>query len=369
MAKQAATNANPSGAFAPPQHGTRPLRVALLWTPHTLIGPAAAVVDVVRSLHALGQLRAQEKGPGVVWRWMSPPGHRPPDLLDARNDPTYSAFRGVADLWVLPGWMAHSGPHMDQLIRMAHPMLALYQKAMASGAHSVAVGNGSVFAAASGWLAGRPTTVHWAFALSLLRQCPQAQMVNDQAWIRHDRLWSCAAPVSATELFLQALSTTRASELAAAVTPLLLPTPERQIVAPKIVEEAHLRPVPSGCVARAKHWLQEHLIQPYDLQQMAEAAATSPRSLQRHFLSAEGQTPWQYLCALRIARAKVLLETSYLPIEQVAQACGYSDAGTFRRIFIKHTQTLPAVYRERHRLRTLRPHWTADGQHPAQQGL
>lgn len=359
MAKLTASSAKPSGTAPTHSNDNRPLCVALLWTPQTLMGPAAAVVDVIRSLHALLQMRATEPTPAVVWRWVGMPGQRTPDLLDARHDPTYLAFRGMADVWVLPGWMANSGPHMDQLIRLASPMLAPYKKAMASGAHSVAVGNGSVFAAAAGLLAGQPTAAHWAFVPSLLRQCAQVQLVNDRPLTGKDQIWSCAAPVSATELFLQTLNKTRAAELATAVTPLLLHRPERQTVVLQIIQDAHQRQVPSGCVARARHWMQAHLVEPYDIDQLAEAAATSPRSLQRHFRSAEGQTPWQYLCSLRITRAKVLLETTYLPVEQVAQACGYSDAGTFRRVFTKLTLVLPAAYRESHRLRALRPHWSA----------
>ena len=59
----------------------------------------------------------------------------------------------------------------------------------------------------------------------------------------------------------------------------------------------------------------------------------------------------------RMTRAKVLLETTYLSIEQVAQACGYTDTGSFRRVFQKITGGLPALYREQYRLRTSRRRW------------
>ena len=58
-----------------------------------------------------------------------------------------------------------------------------------------------------------------------------------------------------------------------------------------------------------------------------------------------------------MARARVLLETTYVSVEQVAQMCGYQDAGTFRRIFQRQTKELPAAYRERYRLRTSRKRW------------
>jgi transcriptional regulator GlxA family with amidase domain len=52
-----------------------------------------------------------------------------------------------------------------------------------------------------------------------------------------------------------------------------------------------------------------------------------------------------------------LLETTYVSVEQIAQMCGYQDAGTFRRIFQRLANELPAAYRERYRLRTSRKNW------------
>lgn len=89
----------------------------------------------------------------------------------------------------------------------------------------------------------------------------------------------------------------------------------------------------------------------------AGAAATSPRTLLRHFASTLGQSPLDYLHGLRVARARILLETTYSSGEQVAHMCGYQDLGTFRRIFVAATGELPATYREHNRLRTSRKRW------------
>lgn len=64
-----------------------------------------------------------------------------------------------------------------------------------------------------------------------------------------------------------------------------------------------------------------------------------------------------YLHGLRVARARILLETTYSSVEQVAHMCGYQDLGTFRRIFVAATGELPATYREHNRLRTSRKRW------------
>jgi transcriptional regulator GlxA family with amidase domain len=90
---------------------------------------------------------------------------------------------------------------------------------------------------------------------------------------------------------------------------------------------------------------------------LAQAVATSPRTLLRHFASSQQQSPLLYLQGLRMARARVLLETTYLPVDQLALACGYTDAGTFRRHFLRAAGELPAAYRQHNRLRTSRARW------------
>ena len=53
----------------------------------------------------------------------------------------------------------------------------------------------------------------------------------------------------------------------------------------------------------------------------------------------------------------MLLQTTYLPVEEVGRASGLLSPGTFRRVFLKHTGEKPTDYRQRYRLRTQRPRW------------
>ena len=55
--------------------------------------------------------------------------------------------------------------------------------------------------------------------------------------------------------------------------------------------------------------------------------------------------------------AQALLQTTYLTVENVAQQCGYSDTGSFRKVFVRLCGVTPGVYRARFRLRTTRKQW------------
>jgi Response regulator containing CheY-like receiver domain and AraC-type DNA-binding domain len=55
------------------------------------------------------------------------------------------------------------------------------------------------------------------------------------------------------------------------------------------------------------------------------------------------------LHALRVERAKVLLEQTRQSIEQIAAAVGYADISSFRRVFARHVALTPAQCRRQFR--------------------
>jgi transcriptional regulator GlxA family with amidase domain len=52
-----------------------------------------------------------------------------------------------------------------------------------------------------------------------------------------------------------------------------------------------------------------------------------------------------------VERAKALLETTHLSFDEIVERCGYSDSGSFRKLFKRATAMTPGDYRDRYRLR------------------
>src|SRR5260370_42034369 len=80
---------------------------------------------------------------------------------------------------------------------------------------------------------------------------------------------------------------------------------------------------------------------------MAPAAGLERRTLLRRFASATGMTPSEYCRAVRIARARELLEGGDTSQKQIAQSLGYKDVASFARVFRKSVGLAPGAYRKR----------------------
>ncbi len=82
------------------------------------------------------------------------------------------------------------------------------------------------------------------------------------------------------------------------------------------------------------------------LASVASAFGCSERTVRRRFLAAHGVTPQQYALTKRIDRACELLHFSRLPIEEIAEECGFSDRYYFTRTFSRLRGMGPAAFRD-----------------------
>lgn len=81
-----------------------------------------------------------------------------------------------------------------------------------------------------------------------------------------------------------------------------------------------------------------------DLDSAAKTLHTSGRSLRRH-LAASGTSYQQVLDEVRKRLALQYLETTHLPLFEIAQLLGFSDPSNFRRAFLRWTGKAPGFYR------------------------
>jgi AraC family transcriptional activator FtrA len=121
---------------------------------------------------------------------------------------------------------------------------------------------------------------------------------------------------------------------------------QAQFIDKPVGEEAH------PWLSRLLEWTHTRLHKQVTVEQLAREAHTSKRTLSRRFAETTGMSPLRWITVLRVRRAKDLLETTTLSIEDVAEQCGFGSAAALRHHFRNRVKLSPNIYRDRfHQMR------------------
>ena len=96
---------------------------------------------------------------------------------------------------------------------------------------------------------------------------------------------------------------------------------------------------------RVRDYIDAHLSQPLTLGELAEVAALSEYHFSRMFRLSFGRAPHAWVAEQRLARARLLLRTTSLPLAQIAADCGYANAAHFSHRFRDAHGAAPNAYR------------------------
>ncbi len=96
---------------------------------------------------------------------------------------------------------------------------------------------------------------------------------------------------------------------------------------------------------RCLELLRARLSEDISLDELAAEARLSPFHFARMFKQSVGVPPRVYLTRLRLEKACELLETTDLPVTEIAQEVGYSSNQVLARVFTKHRRISPTDYR------------------------
>jgi iron complex transport system substrate-binding protein len=104
--------------------------------------------------------------------------------------------------------------------------------------------------------------------------------------------------------------------------------------------------------AQAMRYMDEHYEQNLTLESIADTLNYSPGHLSARFKEQTGESPIHYLIQVRIRHAAELLVSTDAPLQQIAQAVGYSDVYYFSRIFKKYCGLSPVRFQKLERGRS-----------------
>lgn len=251
-------------------------------------------------------------------------------------------LRGIraSDVLVLPGVFAATERTVDHLLAQGEIARALdvLARGAAKGAMLAASCSATFVLAASGILDGQRATTTWWLAPAFARRFPQVTLAADRMVVEVDRVLTAGSAFAHADLMLAIIARIAGPSLAQLVARYLV-LDHRPSQARYMVME-HLR-VSDPAVQAAEQFASANVDRQISIDELARAAAVSPRTLARRIHEGLGMTPHEMVQRVRVTYAAHLLETTRASVEEVARRVGYADAAAFRRVFRQYAGESP----------------------------
>jgi transcriptional regulator GlxA family with amidase domain len=227
------------------------------------------------------------------------------------------------------------------------------------GTRLASICTGVYVLAAAGLLDGRPATTHWADAERFQRLFPKIEVDADVLFIDDGDVLTSAGVAAGIDLCLHMVRRDHGTAIANDVARRTVVPPHRDGGQAQYIH----RPVPDpqqASTTTARAWALGRLHEPIQLRDMAEQEAMSVRTFTRRFREEVGISPGQWLAQQRVERARHLLESTGLSVDQVARDAGFGTAQSMRQHLQAALGVTPTSYR-----RTFRAGGRVDGQVPS----
>lgn len=251
------------------------------------------------------------------------------------------------DTLLIPGSLRHEAAELAELTQLFHKHKAWFVSLQQQGTCLAASCNGTFALAATGLLDGATATTCWFLEQHFRHVFPKVQLCAEHLVCRTEQnLYTAGATTGYVQLCLQLIREQQGPAFASQLAKLLVNETANMSQAP-FLSVQQLVPHQDEKIAAVQLHLQKHLAEELDLLSLAQRFFMSPRTLIRRFKQATGDTPMAFLQKLRVEKAKKMLETSLLPVEDVMQRVGYQDISSFRKLFMQYTSLTPKSYRER----------------------
>ncbi|MFC5800785.1 GlxA family transcriptional regulator [Streptomyces formicae] len=224
------------------------------------------------------------------------------------------------------------------------PELAAVFAGLRPGTRLVSICTGSYVLAAAGLLDGRRATTHWSEAERFQLMFPEVKVDADVLFVDEGDVLTSAGVAAGIDLCLHIVRGDHGTEVANDVARRTVVPPHRDGGQAQYIR----RPVPEPQLATtsdARAWALAHLHEPIQLRDLAEQEAMSVRTFTRRFREEVGVSPGQWLTQQRVQRARQLLESTDLSMDQVARDAGFGTAQSMRQHLQSALGVPPTVYR------------------------
>ncbi|MFJ2630400.1 GlxA family transcriptional regulator [Streptomyces sp. NPDC087422] len=223
-------------------------------------------------------------------------------------------------------------------------VVAVLRQAARAGKRVASICTGAFLLAEAGLLDGRQATTYWEYTGQLAARYPAVVMEPDVLFVQDGQMLTSSGYAAGIDLCLHIIRTDYGAAVANTVARLALVAPVRHGGQAQFTDTP--LPAETGTsLAATRAWAMTRLDAPLTLTDLARHAAVSVRTLSRRFHAETGLSPLQWLQHQRVERAKELLETTTLPVDQVARASGLGTADSLRQHLLRRAGLTPSDYR------------------------
>jgi transcriptional regulator GlxA family with amidase domain len=215
---------------------------------------------------------------------------------------------------------------------------------VAPGTRMVSTCTGAFVLAAAGLLDGRRATTHW-HATDLFREWyPQVELDPNVLFVDEGDVLTSAGAAAGIDACLHLVRKDHGSEIANKVARTCVVPPWRDGGQAQYIEH----PVPDATAhdtSAAREWALQNLHRPLTLSDLASHSNMSLRTFARRFNEEVGLSPGRWVIQQRVDRARQLLESTDLPIDDIAGQVGFAGGTSLREHLHAAIGVAPLAYR------------------------
>lgn len=324
-----------------------PLEALIVAVPETAGSALYGMLDVLAATGSIWQDLVGDEEPRKLIRPSIVSDKRRP-FVCGNNIPVRPDFCVAddppGDVIILPElWL---GPDED-ISRRFDGITAWVRRRYREGASIYSACSGAIMLAETGLLDGRPATSHWGYERLFRTRYPKVEFKPQPALQFADsagRIVTAGGTTSWHDLALHIISRHCSPGEAARIAKvyLLKTHDEGQLPYAALIRHA---PHADAVVRECEAFLKEHYLEESVVMKAVAQSRMAERTLKRRFKDATGLTIIDYVQNLRIEKAKELLETTDMPIDEIGGNVGYENLSFFRQLFRRRCGLSPANYR------------------------
>ncbi|WP_406873616.1 GlxA family transcriptional regulator [Aminobacter sp. P9b] len=234
----------------------------------------------------------------------------------------------------------------DGVERQGEPRLrAVLRRCARASVQIYALGTAAWLLADAALLGDARCTIHWG-RMAALSETFADLAIHDALFVRDGRIVTCAGGFAAFDLAAELIQERCGAQLVRDIC--------QHLTADRWRDGASCQSAPPGLryggagkkLLPIIQLMERHLEDLLPLEEISLRVSLSRRQMERLFERHLSTTPWQHYLALRLAKARQLIELTDMAIMDVAVACGFVSSSHFSKTFRDRYSALPSELRE-----------------------